>query len=178
MPAADFEALARARALVAGAEGEARRRLEEAAAGAAAERQQARAAGRAEGRAEAAAALLEAAAERDRMLAAAGPEVVALALELARKVLGREPRSGQEEVAALATRALSAARAHRGARLRVSPGDLGVARAAVPAGVEVEADPELGPGACAVLTASGRIEAGVEAQLDELARVLLGAEVR
>jgi len=35
------------------------------------------------------------------------------------------------------------------------------------------ADAELAAGACVVLTAAGRIEAGLEAQLDELARVLL-----
>ena len=173
LKAAAFEAIERARARAAAAEAEAARLVAEAAGQAAALRDQARAVGHAEGRAEAAAALARAGAERDRLLAAAGPEVVALAVAVARKVLGRELRTGPDLVATLAARALGAAREHREVRLRVSPGDLEAARAAVPAGVAVEADADLAAGACVVLTAAGRIEAGLEAQMDEVARVLL-----
>jgi flagellar biosynthesis/type III secretory pathway protein FliH len=155
------------------ADGEARRLVAEAAARAASIRASAREEGHREGRAEAAALLAGAAGERDRLLAGAGPEVVALALDVARKVLGRELRTGREVVAAAAARALGAARERRVVSLRVSPAHLEVARGAVPPGVAVEPDPDLAAGACVVLTEAGRIEAGLEAELDELARVLL-----
>ncbi len=134
----------------------------------------ARAEGFARGRAEAGAVLLAAAAERDRLLAGAGREVVALALEVARKVLGEEVRASPERVAGLAARALRCARDARSVVVRVSAADAARVREALAEGVEVVADPDVPDGGCALDTPAGRIEASLEAQLEEIARALRG----
>jgi flagellar biosynthesis/type III secretory pathway protein FliH len=58
--------------------------------------------------------------------------------------------------------------------VRLSPADARAAAAWLPAGVGVVADPALAEGDCVVETPGGRIEAGVEAQLEELERALAG----
>ena len=173
LKAEEAEALSRARRRISSAESEAARIVAEAEGRAAAVLEEARLSGLARGRAEAAALAAGAAVERDRILAAAGPEVVALALEGARKVLDGEVRTAPEVVAGLARRAVEAARERRSVRLRVSGADLERVRAALPAGLAVEPDPDLGRGACVVVTEAGRIEAGLDAQLAEIARALL-----
>jgi type III secretion protein L len=175
-----FDAAQRAREIVAEAEAEARRILadvEPARARAAAE---AVAAGHAEGLAEAAATVVRAAAERDRRLAALEGEVVALALDVARKILGRE-LSDPAAVVDLAARALAEARERREVTLRVSPADapalrraegrLGALLARAP-GLVMREDPALSPGHVVVETEAGRVDAGLDAQLAALERAL------
>lgn len=165
LSSAAHEALSRARQAVA----RAREDAEEV-------REAARAEGFARGRAEAAAVLAEAAVARDRFLAGAGPELVALALLVARKLLGEEPRTPPELAAALALGALREARERKGVTVRVNAADAGAVRAALPEGIGVEPDPAVAPGGCALETPAGRIEAGLDAQLAELARALGAGE--
>jgi len=171
--AATHEALLRALSRIERADGDARALVEKAREEADAERERARGEGAARARGEAAGLLASAAAERDRILAGAAGEVVALALEVARKVLGRElGEPGTAALPALAGRALAAARDRRAVRVRLAPAEAAEAGTWLPPGVEVAADPALAPGECVVETPGGRIEAGIDAQLGELARAL------
>ena len=138
-------------------------------------------AGRQEGLGRAAATLAGAAAERERRLAGLAGEVAALALEVARKVLGRELAVDPEAVVALATAAVAEARERREVALRVSPGDAPALRqsegrlAALLArapGLSLREDPSLAPGEVVIETEAGTIDARVEAQLAALARAL------
>ncbi|HEY6005251.1 MAG TPA: flagellar assembly protein FliH, partial [Anaeromyxobacter sp.] len=90
IPAAVHGADRKVREMIAAAEDEARRVRAEAEAFREAVRREAVEEGRREGLASAAAALALAGAERDRLLAEAGRELVSLALAVARKVLGDE----------------------------------------------------------------------------------------
>lgn len=159
-----------ARAIRQGAEAERRRVLAEAA-----ER------GRTEGMARVGALLADAAAERDRAIAAAEPEIVALAIEIARKVLARELSEGGARAAVdLAARAVAGARRRRLVALRVSPADADAVRqcgARLAALVEegtlsIREDPALAPGDVVVETEAGRIDARVETQLALLAAAI------
>jgi len=179
--AAEFDAAERARAIVAEAEARARELLE----AAQAERERIRAdaaeQGRAEGLARAGAALVAAAAARDRRLAGAEREVVALALDVARKVLGRELAQDPGAVADLAAQALAVARDRREVTLRVNPADADAIRAAAgrlgallarAPGLDVREDPTVERGGAVVETEAGRVDARVEAQLAALARAI------
>ncbi|MFT3915982.1 MAG: FliH/SctL family protein [Anaeromyxobacteraceae bacterium] len=135
-------------------------------------REAARLEGLAQGRAEAAAVLATASMARDRLLAGAGPELVALALLVARKILAEEPRTPPERAAALAAQVLAEVRERRGVTVRAHPGDVARVRAAIPEEIPVEPDAQVEPGGCALETPAGRIEAGLDAQLEELARAL------
>ena len=179
--AAEFNAAERARAIVAEAEARARELLE----AAQAERERIRAdaaeQGRAEGLARAGATLVAAAAARDRRLAGAEREVVALALDVARKVLGRELAQDPGAVADLAAQALAVARDRREVTLRVNPEDADAIRAAAgrlgallarAPGLDVREDPAVERGGAVVETEAGRVDARVEAQLAALARAI------
>lgn len=177
--AAVFDADRQVREMVARAEDEARRIVAEAEAARARLHSDAAEAGWREGKARAAAALVRAAAERDRLLRDAAHEVADLALAVARKVLGRElERPGV--VVELAGRALSEARGRRQIVLRVHPEDASEVRAAssrlavaVAGGpLELREDPAVPRGGAIVDTEDGRIDAGIEGQLDVLARAL------
>jgi flagellar biosynthesis/type III secretory pathway protein FliH len=177
--AAVFDADRKVREMVAAAEERARTVVEVAEAERARALAEGRAEGRREGEALAAALILRAVAERDRLLSGAPHVVARLALEVARKVLGRaigEP----EGVVALAEAAVAAARGRRDVVVRVSLEDAAAVRAGEGrlaaalgrAPVEVRADAGLARGAVVVETEAGRIEGGIEAQLDVLARAL------
>ncbi len=177
--AAVWDADRRVREMVAAAEEESRRLVAEAEATRARVLAEATEAGRWEGHARAAAVLARAALERDRLLEDAEREVVAIALTIARKVLGRELRSGPEAVVDLAASAVAEARARREVVLRASPADAAALRAAEGrlaalsrAPVQILEDPSLEPGGVLVDTEAGRIDARIEAQLDALARAL------
>ncbi len=178
--AAVWDADRRVREMLASGEAEARRIVSEAEEARGRVLADAAAAGRREGHARAAAALARAALERDRILEEAEREVVAIALAIARKVLGREVRSGSEAVVDLAAAALAEARARREVVLRVSPADaaaIGAARhrlsaALARAPLEVREDPSIEPGGAVVDTEAGRIDARVETQLEAIARAI------
>lgn len=176
-----FEARERARALVAEAEDQARRIREAAEADRGRVRAEAEEEGRREGLARAAAALAGAAAVRDRRLARAEREVAAIALDVARTVLGRELTQDPAAVADLAARALAVARDRREVTLRVNPADAEAIRAAAgrlaavlarAPGLALREDPGLARGDAVVETEAGRVDARVETQLAALARAL------
>jgi flagellar biosynthesis/type III secretory pathway protein FliH len=180
-----FDAAARARALVAEAEEDARRIRSEAEAERERIRREAEEAGRCEGFARAAAALAAVAAERERRLAALTGELATLALEVARKVLGRELSREPRAVLDLASHALAEARDRREVTLRVNPADAPTLRAnherlaalleRAP-GLGVREDVGVEPGGVIVETDAGRVDARVETQLGILERALAGTE--
>lgn len=183
IPAAVHEADRKVHEMIALAEEDARRIRAEADASREAVRAAAVEEGRREGRGAAAAALALAASERDRLLASAEREIAALVLALARKVLGRELAEREAAVADLAARALAEARERREVALRVNPADAPAIRAAegrlgailVRATLDVREDPAVPRGGAVVETEAGRIDGGIEAQLEHLGRALLEA---
>jgi len=180
IPAAVHDADRRVREMVARAEEEARRVREDAQTAREAIRAEAIEEGRREGLARAAAALAAAAAERDRRLAAVEREVMMLALDVARKILGRELAERAGAIADLAALALREARERRDVVLRVNPADARSIRAEegrlaallLRAPLQLREDPTVPAGAAVVDTEAGRIDAGIEAQLAALGRAL------
>jgi flagellar biosynthesis/type III secretory pathway protein FliH len=179
VPAAVHDADRRVREMIARAEEEARGIAAAAEASRARLVAEAAEEGHREGLARAAATLAAAGRERDRCLAAAEREVVALALAVARKVLGRELAYGAA-VADLAARALEEARARREVLLRVNPADAAAVREAegrlaailLRAPLAVREDPAVPPGGAVVETEAGCVDASVDTQLALLARAL------
>ncbi len=178
--AAVWDADRRVREMIAAAEADARRIVSDAEAARGRVLAEATEAGRWEGQARAAAVLARAALGRDRILEQAEREVIALALAVARKALGRELRAGGDAVVDLAATALAEARARREVVLRVSPADAASIRAAEGklaaalsrAPLEVREDPSVEPGGAVVDTEAGRIDARVETQIEAIARAI------
>jgi flagellar biosynthesis/type III secretory pathway protein FliH len=114
------------------------------------------------------------------MLRDAEREVVALAVAVARKILGRELAASPGAVVDLAAAAVAEARGRREVVLRVSPADADAIRrdeeklAAVlhRAPLEIREDPAVAPGGAIVDTEAGRIDAGIESQLAAVARAV------
>jgi flagellar biosynthesis/type III secretory pathway protein FliH len=140
-----------------------------------AQRQAAAAAeGHAEGLARAAAQLAAAQAERARWLAAAEEDAVALGLDVARRILGRELQLDAAAVRASAEEALLAARGRRRITLRLHPAAAAALRdqvgpLAAMAGLSslrLVPDPALGPGDAHVETEAGAVDARLEARLE------------
>jgi flagellar biosynthesis/type III secretory pathway protein FliH len=183
VPAQAWQAAARAQAIVAeaGAQAEAIRRQAEA--DRAAIHQAAARTGHEEGLARAAAALLAAAAKRDAWLVDAEREVVALALEVARRIVGREVRLDPGAVRSLAAEALGAARGRRRVTMRLHPRSAealrreagALATAAGLPGVAVVEDPALDPADVVVETEAGQVDARLSARLEAFRQALDGA---
>ncbi len=138
-------------------------------------------AGREEGLAAAAAALLAAAEVRRQRLDGLEREIAAVALEVARKLVGRVVAERPELVTELARRALEPVRARREVLLRVNPADAPRLREEQPRlaslldrapGVSIREDAGIEPGGVVVETEAGRVDARVEAQLAVLERAL------
>lgn len=144
-------------------------------------RAEAREDGRQEGLAQAAGMLARAATARDRTLAAMEQELIALAISVARKVLGRELKQDRSAVVDLAVQALGQARHRKEISIRVHPADAaelrrqerrlleGLARARW---IEVREDESLPAGAVLVETEAGMIDARLEPQLEALSQAL------
>lgn len=137
--------------------------------------------GHAEGMARAAATLLHAEARRDGWLAAAEAEVVDLALEVARRLVGRELALDPGAVRAGAEAAVGAARGRRRATLRLHPaaaaalrGEEGplAALGGLPS-LELVSDPALAPGDAVVEAEGGAVDARLEVRLDAFRRALV-----
>jgi flagellar biosynthesis/type III secretory pathway protein FliH len=174
-------AAGRARDILERAEAEARQTLQ----AASLERErvlaEAEEAGHRAGLARAAAALARAAAERDRLLQAAGDDLVRLAVAVARTILGREvERDGAVE--AVAARALEAVRHRREVILRIHPGDAPALRReagrlggllARAASLAIHEDPAVGRGGLVVETEAGTLDARLETRLDAVEAALL-----
>jgi type III secretion protein L len=176
-----YEAGERARAVVAKAEADAAALRASAEADRDRLRAEAIEAGRAEGLARAAAALASAARERDRRLAAVERELLALAVDVARKILGRELLLDPAAVVGIAREALAAARGRRELTLCVNPADAGALRAAEGAlagavapfaGLAIREDAAVPPGSVVVETEAGLVDARLETQLAAVLRAL------
>jgi len=177
----EAEARERARALAAEAEEWASRTRSAVAAERVAALQAAARAGREEGLASAAAALLAVAETRRRRLEGLEHEIACVALEVARKLLGRTLVEHPEAVVDLARQALAAVRSRREVVLRVNAADAPLLRAEQPAlcallerapGIGIREDPALERGGVVVETEAGRVDARVEAQLELVERAV------
>jgi flagellar biosynthesis/type III secretory pathway protein FliH len=171
-----------AEALLAVAEAEAAAHREAARAEILAWHAEAEARGLEAGRALAAATLLRAEAVRDRALRLADDELVGLAVELARRLVGQALRDQPAAVRGMARAALQAARGRRRAILRLHPASAACLRAeageladlaGLPA-VEVVGDPALSPGDALVETEAGTVDGRLEVRLADLRRALEG----
>ncbi len=116
---------------------------------------------------------------RDNMVRQTERELVQLAIAIARRVLQREVSVDQELTAALAHIALERLGSAAPATVRLHPDDY----ASVSAGqgatlggrqVEIVPDPSVSRGGCLVESEFGFIDASVDAQVNEIARAVLG----
>ena len=118
---------------------------------------------------------------RSRMILQTERQMVQLALAIARRVVQREVSLDADLLIAMARVALERLGETAQVKVRLHPDDYeaaGAARVAQLAGsnVLVLADAHLSRGACRVESDMGILEAGVDAQLQEIARALLGEE--
>lgn len=116
---------------------------------------------------------------RDSMVRQTERELVQLSLAIARKVLHREVTVDPELTAALAHVALERIGGTAPATVRLHPDDYATVTAGqmTPLGgrqVEVLPDPSVSRGGCLVESEFGFINASVDAQVDEIARAVLG----
>lgn len=116
---------------------------------------------------------------RDQMVRQTERELVQLAVAVARKVLHREVSVDPELTAALAHIALERIGGATPARVRLHPDDYATVTAGqvTPLGgrqVDVLPDPSVSRGGCLVESEFGFIDASVDAQVDEIARAVLG----
>ncbi len=118
-----------------------------------------------------------------RSLAAEEGAVVTLACEVARTVLGREAAAGEDMLRDVARRALGQVRRARLVALRVHPEAVEGTRRSVgqwfPEGMAVEevvviGDEAVSPGGVVVESELGRVDARIDRQLEEIARILEG----
>jgi flagellar biosynthesis/type III secretory pathway protein FliH len=140
----------------------------------------ARAAGHAAGLAQAAASMAIAAQVREAKLAELDAAVVEVALEVARRVVGRELATSPQAVLDVARRALRAAAGAGDILLRVAPEDLETVRGAEgplrtlleQGSLSIAEDPALQRGEVVVETSGGRVDARIGAQLEAFRRAL------
>jgi flagellar assembly protein FliH len=118
---------------------------------------------------------------RERMIHQTERQMVQLALAVARRVVHREVSLDQDLLVAMARVALERLGESARVTVRFHPEEfeaISAARANDWAGtsVSVVADPRVGRGGCRVESEFGTMDAGVDAQIQELARALLGEE--
>jgi flagellar assembly protein FliH len=174
----------RARVIAAAAADEAARVIDEARREAEELRRAARDAGYEEGLARASGWLAAAVAQRDRLLAEAEPELVDLALAIARRVVGAAAEREAGVALESASRVLAAARGRRSIALHVHPDDAAEVRRAEPRlaaalggrGLLVVDDASVGRGGARVVTEAGTVDGRLELQLEALRHALLEEE--
>jgi flagellar assembly protein FliH len=123
--------------------------------------------------------LEELSALRDTMVRQTERELVHLAVAIARRILQREVSVDPELTAALAHIALERLGGAAPATVRLHPDDYATVTSghAAPFGgrqVEILPDPSVARGGCVVESEFGSINASVDAQIDEIARAVLG----
>jgi type III secretion system HrpE/YscL family protein len=184
IPAAVLDAQERAAALLASARAEADRVRADALAA----RDEARRQGREQGHADAAALLVAALAEADHVISAARTGVLAVAGQIAgrmvERIVGRALAVDPQVAADIAGEALGACRPRGGpVCLRVHPEDLPaleprraglLGRLGAGAVLTFAADDRVGRGGCVVETPVGRVDARLETQIAALERALGG----
>lgn len=118
---------------------------------------------------------------RAQMILQTERQMVQLALAIARRVVQREVSIDPDLLVSIARVALERLGDTAQVRVRLHPDDYEAAGAARIAGlagsnVMVLADAHLSRGACRIESDMGMLDAGVDAQLQEIARALLGEE--
>jgi len=154
--------------------------LDEVAQSATAAREDGRLQGRHEGLAEAEAALALARAEYDALLHRAEADLVSLALELARRIVGRHLEVEPEGMADLVRQTLTLANPRRRLELRVHPRHAAHLQTALAAqldalgevAVSIVGDVEVPEDGCRIETEAGVIETDLETQMAILSRSL------
>lgn len=122
----------------------------------------------------------ESKAMRDQLVLQAEHEIVELVLEATESVIGRRVESDEELVHETVRRALARAGSQNIVRIRISPAeqDRVAVRLAEEHGAlapfEVLADGSVSVGGCIVDTEAGRVDARLDAQLDEIASLMRG----
>jgi flagellar biosynthesis/type III secretory pathway protein FliH len=179
-----LEARARASQIIAEAEAQAAAVRANADADAGRTLSSAREQGHADGLAQAAASMALAAQVREAKLAELDRAVVDVALEVARRVLGRELETSPQAVLDVARRALRAAAGAGDIVLRICPGDLPTVREAagplstlvLQGSLAIVEDPGLQRGEVVVEAPGGRVDARIGAQLEAFRRALQSEE--
>jgi len=126
--------------------------------------------------------LEELSALRDNMVRQTERELVQLSVAIARRILQREVSVDPELTAALAHIALERLGGTGPATVRLHPDDYATVTSGqvAPLGgrqVDVVPDPRVARGGCLVESEFGSINASVDAQVDEIARAVLGEPV-
>jgi len=116
------------------------------------------------------------AALRPRVLETAERDVMQLAVGMARRVLHREVQLDPDILLAMARVALVRLGHRVVATAHLHPDDLAAIKrpGGVIDGLTLRADPDLPRGGCRLVSDAGEIDLGVDAQMSELSRVLLG----
>lgn len=132
--------------------------------------------GFAEERARLVATVHDIAALRRRVLNAAEHDVMQLAVGMARRVLHREVQLEPDILLSMAHVALGRLGDRPIATIHLHPEVLATInqQRTVTEGITLVADPDVPRGGCRIVSASGEIDLGVDAQMTELSRVLLG----
>jgi type III secretion protein L len=119
---------------------------------------------------------------RDEFLAQSEPELVRLAVEIARRIVGKELVTRPEAILGIVDEAVKAIRAEKRLTIRVNPGQEARVRAHTEslgplagdvARVLVVADPAVGMGGCVVESELGIIDAQLETQLERFEEALI-----
>ena len=123
--------------------------------------------------------LEELSALRDNMVRQTERELVQLSVAIARRILQREVSVDPELTAALAHIALERLGGTGPATVRLHPDDYAIVTSGqvAPLGgrqVDIVSDPRVARGGCLVESEFGSINASVDAQVDEIARAVLG----
>ncbi len=116
---------------------------------------------------------------RDNMVRQTERELVQLAVAIARRILQREVSVDPELTAALAHIALERIGSATPATVRLHPDDFAIVSGGHPGAwigrqVEVRPDPSIARGGCLLESEFGSIDASVDAQVNEIARAVLG----
>lgn len=116
------------------------------------------------------------AALRRRVLGAAEHDVMQLAVGMARRVLHREVQLEPDILLSMAHVALGRLGDRPVATVHLHPEDLATInqQRMVTEGITLVADQDVPRGGCRIVSSSGEIDLGVDAQMTELSRVLLG----
>jgi type III secretion protein L len=181
IPAQLWDASLEARRLLESAALESRALVERASEEAGSIRARAAAEGREDGLATATDLVAGAALIRDRLLAAAEPQLVELAFAVARSVLDRAVERDRGAVVELAARALEGVRQRQHVTLRAHPEDAAALREAEPRlrerlacarAISFVEDSSVGRGGVVVETEAGSVDARLDTQLEALRRAL------
>jgi flagellar assembly protein FliH len=122
----------------------------------------------------------EVAALRTGVMRRAEREVVRLALAIAERVVRREIDIDQELLVVMARVAVDRLGEHAVATIHLHPADSEAALrrrdSAAPGALDIVADVNVPRGGCLVRSAFGTIDAGIDSQMRELSRALLGED--